>query len=366
MKPLVSAVVVTGRGGSLLGAASPREHWFRPLSSPPGPPRDGGWQARCLEALERWITVKSHSALSVLETWRTAPSSTKSIIGAAERRAAIAVERWLGALAAQQAAVRALHKNPLEECLRALTDQSLAPVDYEILVIDEAASNTTRGLVSRLAADHPQIAFNYIPVAARPGAATTRQISWRPSQADLVAFTRDDCVPDRFWLEAGVGAFQGPEAEGIVFADGRIEGARAPVQCNCFVRRAALLAVDGLDVGRLRHRFGAQAFAHVPQATVRRPMPLVSAPHAAAHRPLHVASLGAATLGLVLRRPGLVLAGIAGWIALTHRHRSQDERTRRGGRVRKPGEEATSPRPVTQAGGLAGKSTPTQEMGLPS
>jgi hypothetical protein len=132
------------------------------------------------------------------------------------------------------------------------------------------------------------------------------------------------------------------------------------------VRHAALLEVDGLDVGRLRYRFGAQAFAHVPQATVRRPMPLVSAPHAAAHRPLHVASLGAATLGLVLRRPGLVLAGIAGWIALTHRHRSQDERTRRGGRVRKPGEEATSPRPVTQAGGLAGKSTPTQEMGLPS
>jgi hypothetical protein len=337
------------------------------LPALPGPPRSGIWQARWLDALERWIAARSHSALKILETWRTAPSSKCRIVGAAERRAAIAVERWLAARAAQHAAGRALRKNSLEECLRALTDQSLAPMDFEILVIDEAASSTTRGLVSRLSADHPQIAFNYIPAATgRHGASTTRHVSWRAAQADLVAFTRDDCIPDRFWLEAGVVAFQRPEADGIVFADGRIEGARAPVHCNCFVRHAALLEVDGLDVGRLRYRFGAQAFAHVPQATVRRPLPLVSAPRAAAHNPLHAASLGAAALGLILRRPGLVLAGAAGWIALAPRLHSQDERTRPGGRVRKPGDEATSPRRFAPAEGLAGKATPTQEMGLPS
>lgn len=362
MKPLVSAVVVTGRSGGAPAAAPLRVHPLRPVSSPPELTRSGFWQGRWLDALGRWIDAKSLAALKVLESWRTVPSKRR-VITAVERRVASAGERWQ---TPAHGTAQALQRDSLEECLRALIDQSLAPMDFEILVIDEAASNTKRGLVSRLAADHPQVSFNYLPATGRHGTSTTRHIGWRAAQADLVAFTRDDCVPDRFWLEAGVVAFQRPEADGVVFADGRIEGPRAPMHCNCFVRRAALLEVDGLDVGRLRHRFGAQAFAHMPQATVRRPLPLASAPRAAAYNPLQVASLGAAALGLILRRPTLVLAGAAGWIALAQRLYSRDERTRPGSCARSAGEEAMSPPRFAAVDGLTGKATPTKEMGRPS
>src|SRR4051812_41746778 len=73
----------------------------------------------------------------------------------------------------------------LERCLAALEAQSLPREQYEIVVVEDVK---------------------------REGPATARNRGWRKARAALIAFTDDDCVPDRHWLENGLRALQGSDA----------------------------------------------------------------------------------------------------------------------------------------------------------
>lgn len=150
----------------------------------------------------------------------------------------------------------------LERCLEALVRQTLAPQCYEIVVCDDGPDDATRVLVERIADAHRArgLQIDYVPVTATQGPAGARNAGWRHARAQTIAFTDDDTIPDPRWLEAGLAALAGGAcaAAGAIVVplsdyptdyEADASGlARAEfATANAFVRRAALIAVDGFD-----------------------------------------------------------------------------------------------------------------------
>jgi GT2 family glycosyltransferase len=145
----------------------------------------------------------------------------------------------------------------LQRCLLALSKQTLAADEYEIVVADDAASEATRQQVETFA---PQV--HYLPVTQSHGPAAARNVGWRAARAALIAFTDDDCVPSPTWLERAVAAF---DADANLSAAGGTIVVPLPARptdferdtsgleqaefatANCFCRRRMLEEVGGFD-----------------------------------------------------------------------------------------------------------------------
>jgi len=120
----------------------------------------------------------------------------------------------------------------LARCLAALESQTLPRERYEIIVIEDRK---------------------------REGPATARNRGWRAARAPIIAFTDDDCVPDKAWLERGLEAIRDHDV-----VCGRIVMPLPPVPtdyerdaqgleraefvtANCFCRKSMLERVGGFD-----------------------------------------------------------------------------------------------------------------------
>ena len=122
----------------------------------------------------------------------------------------------------------------LERCLGALERQSLPREQYEIIVSDDSE--------------------------LRSGPAAARNRGWRKARAPVVAFTDDDTVPDRAWLEEGIAAARrGADAVAghtvMPLSDPPTDYERNEsgleraefITANCFVRRYVLQELGGFD-----------------------------------------------------------------------------------------------------------------------
>lgn len=190
----------------------------------------------------------------------------------------------------------------LERCLQALLSQDFPPQAYEVIVVDDAPEDSaTRQLVTewqqRLQARYAYVVpplitetsveipvtggsqaaqaeptyqvfpgqavyphLTYLPAYASKGPAAARNLGWRAALGKIIAFTDDDCLPEKDWLANGVAAF----VHGVAGVSGRVivplsdqptdnernaTGlARSDfVTANCFYRRAVLEEVGGFD-----------------------------------------------------------------------------------------------------------------------
>lgn len=151
----------------------------------------------------------------------------------------------------------------LDGCLRALTRQDFDPRGYEVVVVDDAASGKTRRQVEEWACRTKVTgpAIRYIPACSGShGPAAARNLGWRTARGEIIAFTDDDCLPERDWLCAGLKALT-PDAAGVT---GRIIvplpehptdyeknvallEAAPYLTANCFYRRCALEEAGGFD-----------------------------------------------------------------------------------------------------------------------
>ena len=143
----------------------------------------------------------------------------------------------------------------------ALEQQTLARSDFEVLISDDCSTDETAGLLDRLASRTP-LTLRIMRTKRNSGPAVARNIAWRATDAPVLAFMDDDCVPAPGWLEAGAAYFEEPDV-GIV--QGRtLPDPSVPVwrgagtqrierftnryeACNIFYRREALSAVGGFD-----------------------------------------------------------------------------------------------------------------------
>jgi glycosyltransferase involved in cell wall biosynthesis len=209
----------------------------------------------------------------------------------------------------------------LRRCLVALINQSFDRSAYEIIVADDGPDAETRRVVesvASLAARVPKTngtqssLIRYVPVFGSHGPAAARNAGLRMSRGEIVAFTDDDCIPGRDWLQAGCAVF----VDGIAGASGRVvvPVSKRPtdyelnasrlelsefVTANCFYRKKALLAIGGFDEQFSdAWREDSDLFFRL----LKKQTKLVSAPDAVVVHPVRPASWG---ISLVQQRKNL-------------------------------------------------------------
>jgi len=98
-------------------------------------------------------------------------------------------------------------------------DAELGDHDGEIIVVDNASTDATRGVLERAAARHSRLRVVEEP---RPGLSHARNAGVRASSGDVVVFLDDDALPASRWLDEHLAVYEdGDERLGAV--GGRIE-----------------------------------------------------------------------------------------------------------------------------------------------
>lgn len=139
----------------------------------------------------------------------------------------------------------------LEVLLECLARQTIR--DFEVIVVDQSATPWTPdpGLPLDLVYIHTDVR----------GAANARNTGAFHARGDVLAFTDDDCRPDRDWLEAGLRYFADAGVvgvEGLVLSDRAHDARYRPVTnvgfegigfmtANLMLRRDVFEAIDGFD-----------------------------------------------------------------------------------------------------------------------
>lgn len=151
----------------------------------------------------------------------------------------------------------------LQRLLDALERQTLRRDRCEVVVIDNGSTDETARVLREATAAAP--GWLRVITHGRNGSpALARERGWRATDAPLIAFTDDDCVPDPGWLETGLEAaalhpgaiLQGrtepdpaeADQEGPFSRTMRVRERDPGFQtCNIFYPRRLLEAVDGFD-----------------------------------------------------------------------------------------------------------------------
>jgi GT2 family glycosyltransferase len=191
----------------------------------------------------------------------------------------------------------------LARCLDAACDQSFPADRYEVIVADDAAAEDTARLVRQYDQRSP-CAVRYVPVCGSHGPAAARNAGWRVANGAFLAFTDDDCVPDRGWLAAGVRSLEAGPKEAAAW--GRLEMPLPPepsdyerdasglaqavfVTANCFVTRAAIEEVDGFDE---RFQVAWREDSDLYYSLLEQGVPIVHQPDALVVHPIRAAPWG--------------------------------------------------------------------------
>lgn len=152
----------------------------------------------------------------------------------------------------------------LARCIDALLAQTLPPSQYEIVIVDDGSSRSTREqVVAALATRRrlrraPTLRFLWMP--ANRGPAAARNCGILAARGDVVAFTDDDTVPRPDWLQAGLDAIAAgadavagavdvplPDVPTDYERDAAGLSNAGFVTANAFVRRDLLAALGGFD-----------------------------------------------------------------------------------------------------------------------
>jgi glycosyltransferase involved in cell wall biosynthesis len=190
----------------------------------------------------------------------------------------------------------------LARCLDALIAQTLPGHAFEVIVVDDGATEDTRATCIEVAArsrERGGPAIRYLRPQGTRGPAAARNRGWRAAVGRIVGFTDDDTIPDRDWLRLGETAL---EIDGVQAAWGRVHVPMPPaltdnarntaglenavfVTANAFVRHNALRDVGGFDERYRRawredtdlyfalvQRFGSAAVVAMPSALVLHPV----------------------------------------------------------------------------------------------
>ena len=148
----------------------------------------------------------------------------------------------------------------LPRLLTALEGQVDAPA-FDVVLVDDASPDDTWPTISALA-ESSRLHVRGVRMPAQSGPAAARNAGWRESDARLIAFTDDDCVPSPGWLRTLVDALDGVDiAQGATLPDPAQRDKLGPFSrtmevtgptgyfqtCNVAYRRSTLEQVGGFD-----------------------------------------------------------------------------------------------------------------------
>lgn len=149
----------------------------------------------------------------------------------------------------------------LARTLHALTTQRFPREEFEVIVVSDGSTDATEAVVEQAQQCLSNLRFLCQP---RRGPAAARNNGIALARGRFVAFTDDDCIPDRGWLHSIVRCFcNNPQALGV---EGKtttgaekvtplthqvvnLRGGRSRPTCNVSYLRDALVKVGGFDEG---------------------------------------------------------------------------------------------------------------------
>ncbi len=101
----------------------------------------------------------------------------------------------------------------LERCILSLCDQSLDAEHYEILVVDNGSTDSTKEICDRFF-DRPNFHYIFEPIL---GLSQARNTGWQNAQGKYVGYIDDDATADNVWFEKALKSFHSssPEPEWV-------------------------------------------------------------------------------------------------------------------------------------------------------
>lgn len=159
----------------------------------------------------------------------------------------------------------------LRRLVTALDGQSLDRGSWELIVVDDGSGPGWSDQIDAIVAASKGPA-RVVHAPSNRGPAVARNLGWRDTDADVVAFTDDDCWPEESWLESGLAAIEADTTVGIVqgptirppgsdsYPYSYLTVVREVLEpspwfegCNLFLRRTALDATGGFDESLVVH-----------------------------------------------------------------------------------------------------------------
>lgn len=148
----------------------------------------------------------------------------------------------------------------LLRCLQALKEQTFEKSRYEIIVVSDGPDEKTTEAVQTWK-KVSGINISYLHLQEKKGPAAARNMGWQHAEGRLIAFTDDDCIPDKSWLKSFAAEYSGEDqlvlsAKVIVpvpeiptdfeLNTSHLETAEF-ITANCACTKASLLKTGGFD-----------------------------------------------------------------------------------------------------------------------
>jgi glycosyltransferase involved in cell wall biosynthesis len=148
----------------------------------------------------------------------------------------------------------------LKRCLKALFQQAIEKAQFEIIVVSDGPDAQTLKTVKKLRRP-AGLNVKFLSSSERKGPAAARNLGWLEAKGKLIAFTDDDCIPAKTWINDILEIYKGDEE--IAFT-GKVNVpiSEKPtdyelnifnlevaefVTANCICTKKALLKVGGFD-----------------------------------------------------------------------------------------------------------------------
>jgi glycosyltransferase involved in cell wall biosynthesis len=96
--------------------------------------------------------------------------------------------------------VMATYQRPklLLRCIDALLEQQYDKNHFEIIVVSDGPDPKTAKALEIY--KNSPVALTFLSLAKKGGPAAARNLGWKNANAELIAFTDDDCIPNQFWI----------------------------------------------------------------------------------------------------------------------------------------------------------------------
>lgn len=142
----------------------------------------------------------------------------------------------------------------LRKCLNALQCQKLSRQKYEVIVCDDGSTDKTNELVKTF----PMVRYIQLTHSGSPG--KVRNTGAKKALGKILAFTDDDCIPSKNWLNNALKYFKDQEVIGVEGLTKISMERTSPLTiltytyhgagfmtCNIFYRKSVFEAVKGFD-----------------------------------------------------------------------------------------------------------------------